>query len=106
MLALKILVGIAFLLAGGAKLASAKPLSEQFQEFGLPKSLMYLVGALEVAGAVGLFLDPLAAWASLGLAGLMVGAVANHLKVKHRLSQAAPSLLLLALTAALAAMCW
>ena len=53
MFILKIVVAVAFLLAGGAKLAGAKPLADQFEEFGLPRKMMYLVGLLEIAGAIG-----------------------------------------------------
>ena len=42
---LKGLLSAAFLLAGGAKLAGARPLAEQFREFGLPPGLMRLIGA-------------------------------------------------------------
>ena len=52
MFILKIIIGIAFLLAGVAKLAGAKPLADEFEEFGLPRFLMYLVGVLEIAGPI------------------------------------------------------
>ena len=103
MLQLKILLALAFALAGVAKLAGVRPLAEQFREFGLPRPIMLLVGLLELAGAAGLFVDRLTIWAALGLAGLMVGAVGNHVKAKHGLSKTAPSLLLLILTSILAA---
>lgn len=41
----------------------------------------YLVGALEVAGAIGLVIPPLSALSALGLAGLLVGATATNLFV-------------------------
>jgi len=104
MFILKLIVGFAFALAGGAKLAGAKPLADQFEEFGLPQFMMYLVGVLELAGAIGLFVDPLSSWAVLGLAGLMLGAIGNHVKAKHKFGKMAPSLLLLVLTGVLAVM--
>jgi uncharacterized membrane protein len=90
-----------FLFAGGAKLVGAKPLADQFKEFGLPLSMMRVVGILELAGAVGLQLPALTLWVAVGLGLLMLGAVANHLKVKHPLSKMAPSLVLLVLLAGL-----
>jgi uncharacterized membrane protein YphA (DoxX/SURF4 family) len=97
LLILKGLLSAAFLLAGGAKLAGAKPLADQFREFGLPAWTMPLVGALEVAGASGLWLEPFAGWAALGLAGLMLGALANHAKARHPISKFAPAAVLLLL---------
>ncbi len=104
MFILRIIVAVAFLLAGGAKLAGAKPLADQFEEFGLPRFMMYLVGVLEIAGAVGLFILPLAVWAALGLSALMLGAIANHIKAKHKFDKMAPSLGLLIMTGILAVM--
>ncbi|MGB1253188.1 MAG: DoxX family protein, partial [Candidatus Promineifilaceae bacterium] len=63
MLVLKIIIAIGFLLAGSAKLLSAKPIVEQFEEFGLAPWMMYAVGTLEVAGVIGLFIEPLTFWA-------------------------------------------
>jgi uncharacterized membrane protein YphA (DoxX/SURF4 family) len=95
---LKILLSAAFLLAGGAKLAGAKPLADQFREFGLPAWTMPLVGVLEVAGASGLWFGPVSLWAALGLAGLMLGALANHAKARHPFSKSVPSAVLLLLS--------
>ena len=101
-LPIKIAIGLAFFLAGSAKLLRAKPLASQFKEFGLPPWAMLAVGFLELAGAVDLFVSPVSFFAAVGLALLMVGAAANHFKARHRLSQAAPSLVLLALCSFLA----
>jgi len=101
---LKIVLTIAFALGGGAKVAGAKPLREQFEEFGLPRWSMTAVGLLEIAGAIGLWIPALSFLASLGLLLLMVGAVGSHLKVKHSVSKVAPALVLLILTAVYAVM--
>ena len=97
MLILKIAVTLAFLFAGGAKLAGAKPLIEQFDEFGLPLWLMRAIGILEVAGAIGLWINALAFWAALGLGLLMIGAVGNHIKAGHPFARSAPAAMLLLL---------
>ena len=96
----------AFALAGLAKIVGVKPLADQFEEFGLPSWLMRLVGLLEIAGAVGLFVRPARFWAAAGLLGLMLGAVANHLKVRHAMSKAAPAFVLLILCAVIGVLSW
>lgn len=106
LLVLKLAGAAAFLLAGGAKLAGAKPLADQFEEFGLSTRMMRLVGSLEVAGAIGLLLGPLAFWSALGLACLMLGAVANHLKARHPLAKSAPAVVLLVLCGLIGAGLW
>lgn len=91
---LKYILTIAFALAGGAKVFRAKPMVEQFKEFGLPNFAVVIVGALEVLGAVGLWLPVVADFAPIGLFLLMIGAIANHLKVKHAFKMYAPALIL------------
>ncbi len=90
---LSILIG----LAGVAKLAAAKPLADQFREFGLPKALMFLVGFLELSAAIGLHLASLKFYAASGLVLLMLGAIGNHVKVKHPAAQMLPSVVVLVL---------
>lgn len=91
---LKFILTIAFALAGGAKVFKAKPMVEQFKEFGLPNFAVVMVGALEVLGAIGLWLPVLTGFAAIGLFLLMIGAVANHLKVRHAFKMCAPALIL------------
>jgi len=94
---LQILLTVAFLAAGGVKLAGAEDIVAQFQEFGLPEAAMYAVGGLEVAGALGLWIRPLRFPAAIGLIGLMLGAVGSHVMVGHPADQIAPSAVLLVL---------
>ncbi len=91
---LKYILTIAFALAGGAKIFKAKPMVEQFKEFGLPNFAVVVVGALEILGAIGLWLPKLTGFAAIGLFLLMIGAVVNHLKVKHTIKMYAPALIL------------
>jgi uncharacterized membrane protein YphA (DoxX/SURF4 family) len=74
---------LAFQFAGGGllKLSGAPVMAELFADIGAGQWLRYLVGALEVAGAVGLLVPRLSGLAALGLAGLMVGATATNLFV-------------------------
>ncbi|MGB0891956.1 MAG: DoxX family protein [Flavobacteriaceae bacterium] len=94
MFVLKIVLAVAFLLAGGFKVFRAKPMVDQFKEFGLPNFGVQLVGALEVLGAIGLFIPSLSLYATIGLILLMIGAVFNHLKTKHPFKTFAPALVL------------
>ena len=94
MFTLKIVLAVAFVLAGGFKVFRAKPMVDQFKEFGLPNFAVQLVGALEVLGAIGLFVPSLSLYATIGLILLMVGAVFNHLKTKHPFKTFAPALFL------------
>ena len=91
---LMIICSVLIGLAGIAKVFGAKPLAIQFEEFGLPKIVMRIVGILEVAAAVGIQIKLLSFYASVGLALLLVGAIANHIKVKHPLSKSFPAFLI------------
>jgi ubiquinone/menaquinone biosynthesis C-methylase UbiE/uncharacterized membrane protein YphA (DoxX/SURF4 family) len=70
-----------FLGAGLVKLTGNPEAIQSFDRLGLGQWFRIFVGVCEVAGAAGLFLGPLSALAALGLAALMVGAVASHLLV-------------------------
>jgi putative oxidoreductase len=74
---------LAFQFAGGglAKLAGSPELVELFASIGAGQWLRYVVGALEVAGALGLLVPRLSGLAALGLAALMVGATVANLFV-------------------------
>jgi hypothetical protein len=50
-----------------------------FTELGLGTAGMYVIGVLEIAGAIGLLIPPLAGLAGLALTALMVGAVISTL---------------------------
>ena len=68
---------LAAIIAGGgiSKLAGDPVMVDMFADIGAGQWLRYLVGALEVAGGVGLLIPALAGLASLGLATLLTGAV-------------------------------
>ncbi|MQA12971.1 MAG: DoxX family membrane protein [Pseudonocardiaceae bacterium] len=78
----QILLAVFFLVAAAApKLAGQQLAVEMFAQIGAGQWLRYLVGALELAGAIGLLIPRLAGLAALGLAGLMVGAVVTQVFV-------------------------
>ena len=71
-------MSLIFLASGFAKLLSLEFELAAFARWGYPEGFMYFIGILEVAGALGLWLRKLTALAGLGLAVLMLGAVATH----------------------------
>jgi uncharacterized membrane protein YphA (DoxX/SURF4 family) len=79
----------------------AKTIVEEFAIYGLPEWLVWVVGFLKILLAVllivGVWYPELTRPASLGLAVLMLGAVAMHLKVKDPLKKSLPALTLLIL---------
>lgn len=79
----------------------AKTLRQEFAAYGLPVSAFYVVGTLKVAAGLillsALFLPMPARLAATVVAGLMVGALAMHIKVKDPSSKSVPAALMLAL---------
>ena len=111
-IALKLIVGISILnvwllrankptqYRGGTS-ASIK---QEFAAYGLPGWFMYVVGAVKILLAilliVSIWVPSLEMIASLGIAGLMFGAVIMHLKIKDPLMKAFPAFLFLVLSLA------
>ncbi len=98
------LLALAFLAAGGMKLAQPK---EKLAAAGMAwtedfsANTVMLIGAAEVLGAIGLILPPLvniapmlAPVAATGLALTMAGAVVTHLRRKEGQAALAPLVLL------------
>ena len=81
---------------------TAKNMKEEFAVYGLPGWFMVLIGSLKVLFAlmllVGIGVPALVTPAAYGLAALMVGAVAMHIKVKDPLKKTLPALSVLALS--------
>jgi putative oxidoreductase len=61
------------------KFSNAEPSASTFEAIGLGDWFRHLTGALEVAGAAGLLMPPLAGLAGLALAALMVCASLTEL---------------------------
>lgn len=75
-----IVVGLAFLASGGMKLTGSPDLAAEFAHWGYPSWFMLLIGALEVAGGIGLMLRKFSALAAAGLIVIMIGALVTHLR--------------------------
>ncbi|HLT60240.1 MAG TPA: DoxX family protein [Microlunatus sp.] len=63
-----------FVMAGVPKLAGDPIMVAMFDALGAGQWLRYVVGTLELAGAVGLLVAPVAGLAAIGLTALMIGA--------------------------------
>ncbi len=99
MIVFAIILAVIYSMAGLAKLAGAKPMAEQFAEFGLDLRMMRVVGALEVAAAIGLFIESLETWAAEGMVLMMVGAIYYHRRAGHAVQQSIPAAVVLILSA-------
>src|SRR5260370_42561441 len=72
------LVALAFLGAGGAKLAGATAMVELFDKVGRGQWFRYFTGLLEGAGSIGLLIPRYAFYAAGLLAIVMFGATLPH----------------------------
>ena len=95
---LRILLALFFAGASALpKLLAMGPAVSSFDSIGIGHWFMYLVGSLELAGAVGLLLRPLARTAALCLIALLAGAFATQLVVFHGANAATPLILMVPL---------
>jgi uncharacterized membrane protein YphA (DoxX/SURF4 family) len=81
---------------------SAANMKEEFQVYGLPPWSVQVVGFLKLLFAAcliaGIWLPALTRLAAVGVAVLMVGAVAMHIKVKDPLKKSLPAFTMLVLS--------
>ena len=74
-------------------------LKEEFAAYGLPPLVFYVVGALKIGAAIGLLagiaVPSLVLPSAALLAGLMVAALAMHLRVGDEPSKSIPAVLML-----------
>ncbi|MEU7513691.1 DoxX family protein [Streptomyces sp. NPDC042898] len=100
------LLTLVFLPLGAAKIAAVPLMRQAAARVGMSPGLYRLVGALEVAGAVGLVLGlasaPLGVTAAIGLALLMTGAAVVHLRHGDPPARALPAVVLALTTVAYA----
>ena len=78
---LRIALALVFAGAGFSKLAGDPAMLQLFDDIGAGQGLRYVVGGLELAGAVGLLVPRLCGLAAAGLALLMVGATVTNIAV-------------------------
>ncbi|MGE4611094.1 MAG: DoxX family protein [Paracoccaceae bacterium] len=98
--ALKIFAGLAFLAAGYAKLSGVEMMVATFDGVGIGQWFRYVTGAIEVAGAVLLFVPGKVFYGAAMLSVTMLGAIATHLVLIG--GSPLPAIILLAITATIA----
>ncbi len=81
--AVRVVLAAQFLLGGLLKLVADPVMVAMFDDIGAGPGLRLLVGACEVAGAVGLLVPRLVRAAAGGLALLMIGATVTNVVVLH-----------------------
>jgi uncharacterized membrane protein YphA (DoxX/SURF4 family) len=72
------LLALAFLAAGGSKLAGAAPHPAQFEGWGYPIWFMYVTGLVELSGAILVAIPRTRLYGALALAATMLGAIGTH----------------------------
>ena len=97
---LRVVVGLAFLAAGGSKLAGAPAMVAMFAKIGFGQWFRILTGLLEVAAAIGLFIPRYARYAAATLAVVMASAIGFHLTILG--GNPVPPIVLLVLTSLIA----
>ncbi|MGW0700427.1 DoxX family protein [Streptomyces sp. NPDC002867] len=79
---LQIVLAVFFAIAGAApKLVAHASATESFDKIGYGDWYMYLVGGLELAGAVALVIPVLSGVSAIALMGLMIGAFVTQITV-------------------------
>jgi putative oxidoreductase len=78
---LQALLALQFAMAGLSKVFGSPAMVEMFAIIGIGQWFRYVVGALELAGAVGVLIPWLSGLAALGLVGLMAGATLTNVLV-------------------------
>ncbi|NGP05029.1 DoxX family protein [Rhodococcus sp. 14C212] len=100
-LVLAVSLAVFYLLLGVSKVSATSPMRERAAHVGISVGTYRGIGALEVAGAVGLLIGGLVpavgAAACVGLLLLMVGAVVTHVRNGDGLREMAPAILVSAL---------
>jgi putative oxidoreductase len=78
---LQVLLAVVFAMAGLSKVFGDPAMVEMFATIGVGQWFRYLVGVLEIAGAVGVLVPRFSGLAAMGLACLMAGATLTNLFV-------------------------
>ncbi|RZS45124.1 DoxX-like protein [Herbihabitans rhizosphaerae] len=92
---MSIALAVLFLALGAAKIAGVPAMATRFEHLGYDARMRTIVGALEVAAAVGLvigvFWPPLGVAAAIGLVALLVGAVVSHRRAGDEVKEIVPA---------------
>ncbi|WP_036511046.1 DoxX family protein [Nocardia aobensis] len=92
---LAVVLAVLFAPLGAAKIAALPHIRRRADHAGFSVDAFRVIGCLEIAGALGLLIGiaswPIGATAGLGLTLLMIGALVSHLRVRDRVQQFAPA---------------
>jgi uncharacterized membrane protein YphA (DoxX/SURF4 family) len=81
---------------------NATSMKEEFEVYGLPSALLYLVGSSKIVSAllllIGLWVPSLAAPAAAVVSVLMIGAILMHIRVRDPIVKSLPAVSVLALS--------
>lgn len=107
---LAVALAVFFAGLGTAKVLAVGPMRHAAAHFGLSTASYRRIGALEIAGAVGLllgFVRPvIGVLAAVGLLLLLAGALVSHLRAGDRFQKAVPSIVTGLLVAILLSVQW
>lgn len=80
----------------------AETMKEEFESYGLPEWLMFVVGGLKVIFSLGLLasisISELEVPSAYGIAILMLGAIIMHLKISDPIKKSLPAFIFLTLS--------
>ena len=93
------LLALIFVMTGSSKVGSVPPSPANFARWGFSPAFMFLIGAVEIVGAVGLLFRRTAFLASLLLIATMIGALKTGIAYHEALHIILPSVLLILLGA-------
>jgi len=75
---IRYILALIFFASGAAKLAGLEFEMVAFERWGYSIEFMYFTGAVEVLGAIALFIPALARFSAIGLSLVMIGAMGTH----------------------------
>ena len=75
---IRYILAFIFFASGAAKLAGLEFEMVAFERWGYGLEFMYFTGAVEVLGAIALFIPALARFSAIGLSFVMIGAMGTH----------------------------
>jgi putative oxidoreductase len=78
---LSVMTALAFIAAGGSKLAGVPAMVEIFDKVGVGQWFRYFTGLLELTAGIGLLIPRYAFYAAAALAVVMIGAIIAQLTV-------------------------
>jgi uncharacterized membrane protein YphA (DoxX/SURF4 family) len=99
---LSLLLAVAYLLPGSAKLLAHPTMRKSAHHFGIPWPSYRLIGLAELAATAGVLIGlrwhPLGVAAAAGMVLLLTGALLAHRRAGDAAKDAAPALLILVIT--------